>query len=417
MKVCVVGSGAREHALALVLARTAEVIVTPGNAGIEASVTGRLSVRSAPAEEIDADLFVIGPEAPLVDGLADRLRARGRLVFGPGAAGARLEGSKAHMKAVAASAGVPTARYGAFSDLDSARAFLRSLPGPYVVKTDGLAAGKGVLVTPDLAAAEADAADKLAGRSFGEAGRRVVIEEAMHGPELSLLVLSDGRRAVPLPPAADAKALLDGDNGPNTGGMGAYSPVPFVSPGVVDEVMERIVEPTLACLRRDGVDYRGVLYAGCMLTEEGPKLVEYNVRFGDPEAEVVLPRLQGDVSGLLASVAAGTLGETVEVDARAALCVVLAAAGYPGAPRSGDCIDGLAEAGTVEGVTVFHAGTTRAADGSVRTSGGRVLTVSALAPSLAEARINAYRAVDEIHFDGAQFRRDIGLAASNVAFG
>ena len=259
-------------------------MVTPGNPAIPGSVT-------TPPEAIEADLFVIGPEAPLVDGLADRLRAQGRLVFGPGADGARLEGSKAFMKELLASAGVPTAGHRAFTDPEPAIAYLRSLAAPFVVKTDGLAAGKGVLVTESIAEAEADVREKLSGESFGAAGERVVIEEGLTGPELSLLVVCDGTRAVPLAPAQDFKRLGDGDAGPNTGGMGAYSPVPGSGPEIVDLVMDRAVEPTLAALRAAGVDYRGVLYAGLMLTPDGPKVIEYNVRFGDPEAQVVLPRL------------------------------------------------------------------------------------------------------------------------------
>ena len=259
MRVCVVGGGGREHALAHVLARTADVVVTPGNAGIPWST-------AAPPEEVEADLVVIGPEAPLVDGLADRLRARGRRVFGPGADGARLEGSKAWMKELLDDAGVPTARHGTFGpgQLDAALAFLDTLDVA-VVKTDGLAAGKGVLVAADRAEAADDVRAKLAGTAFGEAGRTVVIEEGLSGPEVSLLCLCDGHRIVPLAPAQDHKRIFDGDQGPNTGGMGAYSPVPFLPASTVDEVIERMVEPTLAALRRRGIDYRGVLYAGLML--------------------------------------------------------------------------------------------------------------------------------------------------------
>ncbi len=300
MRVCVVGAGAREHVLAHVLGRTADVVVTPGSPGIPGSV-------ATPPAGVEADLYVVGPEAPLVAGLADELRAAGRLVFGPGADGARLEGSKAWMKQLVAAAGVPTARYQAFTEVEPAIAFLRSLPGPWVTKTDGLAAGKGVLVAPTLAEAEADVRAKLSGESFGDAGRTVVVEEGMTGPELSLLVVCDGTRAVPLAPAQDFKRVGDGDTGPNTGGMGAYSPVPGVGDDVVADVMDRFIAPTLAELRRRGIDYRGVLYAGLMLTPEGPKLVEYNVRFGDPEAQVVLPRLTTDLAGLLAAAAAGDL--------------------------------------------------------------------------------------------------------------
>ncbi|MBV8981367.1 MAG: phosphoribosylamine--glycine ligase, partial [Acidimicrobiia bacterium] len=331
MRVCVVGGGGREHALAHVLARTADVVVTPGNPGIPGSVV-------TPPEEVDADLYVVGPEQPLVDGLADRLRAKGKLVFGPGADGARLEGSKAWMKQVLADAGVPTARYGAFTDAGPALEFLKSLPGPYVVKTDGLAAGKGVLVTESIDEAADDVRSKLSGSAFGDAGRTVVIEEALDGPELSILAVCDGKRAVMLAPAQDFKRAGDGDSGPNTGGMGAYSPVPAAGADVVDAVMDTAVAPTLAALRGQGIDYRGVLYAGLMLTSDGPKVLEYNVRFGDPEAEVVLPRLSSDLAALLAEAAAGDLRSDPAFVDEACVTVVLASEGYPASPRTGDVI-------------------------------------------------------------------------------
>jgi phosphoribosylamine--glycine ligase len=275
MKVCVVGSGGREHALAIALGRTADVVVTPGNPGIP-GVTAEghlLSCSDAPPEEIEAGLFVIGPESPLVGGLADRLRASGRLVFGPGADGALLEGSKAYMKEVLAEAGVPTARHGVFTSSDEAIAYLRTLPGPWVVKTDGLASGKGVLVTESLADAEADVISKLSGEAFGDAGRRVVVEEALDGAECSVHVVCDGRRGVPRAAARDYNRIGDGDAGPNTGGMGSNSPVPAVGDELVGKVVDVCVEPLLASLRRRGVDYRGVLYAGLMLTSEGPKIL------------------------------------------------------------------------------------------------------------------------------------------------
>ena len=409
MNVCVVGSGAREHALALACARTADVVVTPGNPGIEGRSPQGNVLRStaAPPEEIEADLFVIGPEAPLVDGVADRLRGKGRLVFGPGVAGARLEGSKAYMKKLVAAAGVPTARFAVFDRTDDAIAHLRRSAGPYVVKTDGLAAGKGVLVTDDLTRAEEDVAAKLSGAAFGDAGRRVVIEEALIGREASLLALCDGMRALALPVARDYKRALDDDLGPNTGGMGACSPVPFVSDSDLDAAMDRIVLPTLAELRRRGIDYRGVLYAGLMLGDAGPQLVEFNVRFGDPETEVVLPRLGGDFAALLAAAAGGFVPDTIERVPNAAVCVVVAAHGYPGGPRRGDRIGGLEAAGRIEGVTVLHAGTRRGPDGVLRTDGGRVLAVTAVASTIEAAREGAYEAVDAIRIDGVQYRRDI----------
>jgi len=418
--VCVVGSGGREHALATVLGRTVDVIVTPGNPGIT-GVTGEghtLTSVPAPPEEIDADLYVIGPEAPLVDGLADRLRAAGRLVFGPGADGARLEGSKAFMKELLAEAGVPTARYGAFDDPEEAKAYLGTLPGPWVVKTDGLAAGKGVLVTSSREEAEADIDAKLSGTAFGAAGRRVVVEEGLTGSECSLLVLCDGHRLAALAPAQDFKRRDDLDAGPNTGGMGAYSPVPGVDDHLVDQLVEEAVAPLVAALVRRGIDYRGVLYAGLMLTPDGPKVLEFNVRFGDPETQVVLPRLDGDLAGLLAEVAAGALRTRPRFTGEAAVCVVMASEGYPESPRTGDAVEGLVDAARVEGVTVFHAGTAVPAGdarGGVVTAGGRVLGVTGLAPTLEQARARAYRGVEAISWPGAHVRTDIAREAAAEA--
>ena len=427
LRVCVVGGGGREHALAAVLGRDADVIVTPGNPGMAAA---GVAVTAAPAEELAADLFVVGPEDPLVNGLADRLRARGRLVFGPGADGARLEGSKVWMKQVLAEAGVPTASHASFgaAQADAAEAFLRAQRPPYVVKTDGLAAGKGVLVTGDLAEAIDDVRAKLAGRAFGKAGSRVVIEEGMTGPEVSVLAVCDGRRAVPLAPAQDHKRIRDGDEGPNTGGMGAYSPVPVVDDEIVGQVMDRAVEPTLAALRSKGIDYRGVLYAGLMLTDAGPRVLEFNVRFGDPEAQVVLPRLAGSLTDLLGAAAAGDLsgaaaaagptaaGPTAAAGAAAgadaAVCVVAASEGYPESPtRLGTPIDGVEVAGKVPGVTVFYAGVGADSTGRLVTAGGRVLAVTALGPDLAAARQRAYEGMSHITFAGMQYRRDIARTA------
>ncbi|MGI8777597.1 MAG: phosphoribosylamine--glycine ligase [Acidimicrobiales bacterium] len=406
MRVCVVGGGGREHALRNALAATAEVVVTPGNAGIPGSVV-------APPEEVEADLFVIGPEMPLVDGLADRLRARGALVFGPGADGARLEASKAWMKDVLGDAGVPTAGHATFTEIEPAVAHLRTLAPPYVVKTDGLAAGKGVLVTESLAEAVEDVAAKLAGRSFGDAGRRVVIEEGLTGPELSMLCVCDGTRVVPLAPAQDSKRLSDGDSGPNTGGMGAYSPVPLAGPQVVDAVVDSAVEPTLAALRARGIDYRGVLYAGLILTPDGPKVLEFNVRFGDPEAQVVLPRFAGDLAALLAEAAAGRLRTEPATRPDAAVTVVLAAEGYPTAARTGDAIGGLEAATAVPGVTVHCAGVQAGHAGSLMTAGGRVLQVTAMGTDLAEARARAYGAVSHVSWPGMQYRTDIARTAAD----
>jgi phosphoribosylamine---glycine ligase len=374
MRVHVVGGGAREHALRHVLSRTAEVVDSPAG----------------------SDLVVIGPEAPLSAGMADALRAEGHVVFGPGADGARMETSKAWMKEVLADAGIPTARHGSFASLqeDAAVRFLESLPGPYVVKTDYLMEGKGVLVTDDLAEAVADARAKL------EHGG-IVVEECMTGPELSLLCVCDGKRAVPLAPARDHKRVGTGDVGPMTGGMGAFSPVAGVDGPAIAKA---IVQPTLDALRDRGIDYRGVLYAGLMLTPEGPKVVEYNVRFGDPEAQVVLPRYAGDLAQLLHEAATGELvTEPTFVD-DAAVTVVLATGGYPVKPYdTGHPIAGLAEAEAMEGVTVYR----YAVDEAGRAAGGRVLSVTALGPTVADARERAYEAVGRISWRGMHFRTDI----------
>ena len=404
MKVCVVGSGGREAALAAVLSRTAEVLVTPGNPGIPGSV-------ATPPEQVDADLFVIGPEAPLVDGLADRLRAAGRLVFGPGADGAMIEGSKAWMKDLFAETGVPTADYRVCTDAAEAEAFFAEHGAPYVIKTDGLAAGKGVVVTDDLAAAKAAVADYLSGDAFGDAGTTLVVEEGMTGPEVSVFAVCDGKRAVLMQPAQDFKRIDDGDAGPNTGGMGAFSPYP-AGPELLAEVAERFIQPTLDALIARGIDYRGVLYAGLMLTPKGPKLLEYNCRFGDPETQVVLPLLTSDLAELLAQAAAGDLRDQPTFSADAAVTVICASEGYPASPRTGDVISGIAHAEAIDGVSVFVAGAASNADGHLITSGGRVLNVCGRGATLAEARAAAYAGVAKISWPGMHARTDIAAAAA-----
>jgi phosphoribosylamine--glycine ligase len=409
VQVVVVGSGGREHALATVLGRTAEVVVTPGNPGIAGSV-------ATPPEDLDADLFMIGPEAPMVDGLADRLRARGRLVLGPGADGARLEGSKAWMKQVLVDAGVPTARHGVFGagDLDGALAFLDTLPGLYVIKTDGLAAGKGVVVTESLAAARSAVRDYLSGAAFGPAGTTCVIEEGLTGPEVSVFALCDGTNAVLFGAAQDHKRVGDGDTGPNTGGMGAYTPVPVAGPDIERTILERAIEPTLHALRGRGIDYRGFLFCNAMLTPDGAKVLEYNVRFGDPEAQTILPLLTSDLAGHLAEAAAGALRTAPTFADEAAVTVVLAAEGYPQGPRTGDVIEGIAAAGALEGVTVFSAGVARDGDGRLVTGGGRVLNVVGRGADLAGARDRAYAGVDAISWPGRVVRRDIAASALSI---
>lgn len=413
MRVCVVGQGGREHAFASALAATADVVVTPGNPGIVGSTP-------ATATEIDADLYVIGPEGPLADGLADRLRAAGLLVFGPGADGAALESSKAWMKEVVSAAGVPTAGYATFASEPAQRraahAYLETLAPPYVIKTSGLAAGKGVLVTDDVASAHCDIDAKLDGTAFGDAGHRIVIEEGMRGPEVSLFALCDGRRAVLLPTAVrDHKRVGDGDRGPNTGGMGCVSPLADVDRAVCAELGALAFEPTLAELARRGVDYRGVLYAGFMLTPDGPRLLEFNVRFGDPEAQVTLPRITNDLALLLAGAAAGELSDEIVVSDDAMVCVVCAVEGYPAAPRTGDVISGLERAREVDGVTIFCAGVGTAdgqagSGGSLVTGGGRVLNVCGRGPDVATARDRAYQAVQHLHWPGMTYRTDIAAA-------
>jgi phosphoribosylamine---glycine ligase len=424
MRALVIGGGGREHALAWGLARSAsvdDVVAAPGNPGMEAVAecmpVDPLDPRAVAelADDVDADLVVVGPEAPLVRGVVDAVIERGRLAFGPTAAGAQLEGSKRWMKEVLQGAGVPTAAHGAFgaADLDAALAFLATLDGLYVVKTDGLAAGKGVLVTESLAEADDAVRRYLSGEAFGTAGTTVVIEEGLRGPELSLLVVCNGdpEGVVALAPAQDFKRARDGDTGPNTGGMGAYSPVPIVGDEMVDQVMATAVAPTLHALAAEGVSYRGVLYAGIMLTADGPKVLEYNVRFGDPETQVVVPRLASDLGELCAAAARGDALPDVRFVDDACVTVVLASESYPATPRVGDPIDGLDAAAELPDVVVFHAATSRRDDGAIVTAGGRVLAVTALGASLPEARSRAYDAVGRISWPGMQHRSDIAAHA------
>jgi phosphoribosylamine--glycine ligase len=407
----VIGSGAREHALAWALAKSADVVVTPGNPGIAAH---GITCVDTPSTELDAELFVIGPDQPVVDGLADLLRARGKTVVGPGADGARLEGSKAYLKEFLASANVPTAAYGVFDDEIEALAFLATMSPPYVIKTDGLAGGKGVLVTRDLDQASNDVREKLSGRAFAGAGRTVVIEEGLDGPECSLMVLCDGVNVTALVPSQDFKRLGDGDAGANTGGMGAFAPMTTLSANEVDDIMERIVAPTVRELKRRGIDYRGVLYAGIMMTSAGPKILEYNARFGDPETQVLVPLYGNGLFDLLLRVGEGRLEGALPVANGAAVTVILASHGYPQSPRRGDVITGLGSDGqlalAVEGVTVFHAGTAIDAHGHFVTAGGRVLAVTGVGETLAEARRRAYEGAALITFEGRVMRNDIALA-------
>jgi phosphoribosylamine--glycine ligase len=419
MRILVVGGGGREHALVWKICQSPlaeKVFCAPGNPG-----TARLAENVAiAADDVEAltrfavdgriDLVVVGPEAPLVLGLADRLTAAGVAVFGPSAAGARLEGSKAFAKEVMAAAGIPTASHGAFDALAPALAHVRAAGGRVVVKADGLAAGKGVVVCGDVAEAEAAVRSILVDRVHGDAGARVVIEERLEGPEASVIALSDGERVRILPPAQDHKRIFDGDRGPNTGGMGAFSPTPTVNSALLAEVEERVLLPTVREMARRGTPFRGALYAGLMLTPAGPKVLEFNARFGDPETQPILMRLRGDLVPALLAAARGDLSATsLAIDPRAAVGVVMAAEGYPGKVTTGDAIEG-AEGPFPAGVQVFQAGTRHGPDGRIVTSGGRVLTVCALGTDRADAAARAYGALERVHFRGAQFRRDIGRA-------
>jgi phosphoribosylamine---glycine ligase len=424
VKVLVLGGGGREHALCWALDRAesvTQVHCVPGNGGIsDVAVLHEGDPENAEdvgtlAGELGVDLVVVGPEAPLVAGVADALHDARIPVFGPTAEGARIEGSKAFAKDVMESAEVPTAAYWTGEDPGEAKEALARFAPPYVVKADGLAAGKGVRICAALAEAEEAVDEALVARAFGDAGARLVIEEFLHGPEVSLFGLCDGNTVVPLVPAQDFKRALDGDEGRNTGGMGAYSPVPAFDDELVKEVTETILRPTLSELRRRGVRFVGVLYAGLVLTAAGPRVLEFNARFGDPETQVVLPRLRTDLGELLLACATGQLGSfgPLAWDDRACVTVVLASGGYPGPYERGRQIHGLEAAGRVTGAAVFHAGTRREGD-RVVTAGGRVLAVSGLGATIAEARATAYAAADEITFEGLHRRSDIAAAPTGA---
>ena len=408
MRVLVIGSGGREHALALALARdpgVTEVHAAPGNPGMAAvaelhDVTADDGTAVADlAERIGADLVVIGPEAPLVAGVADAVRARGVACFGPSADAARLEGSKAFAKEIMAAADVPTAMAHVCTTSAEVEAALDAFGAPYVVKDDGLAAGKGVVVTDSRGEALAHAS----------ACGRVVVEEYLDGPEVSLFAITDGSCVLPLQPAQDFKRVADGDTGPNTGGMGAYTPLPWAPEGLVAEVTERVLQPTVDEMARRGTPFSGLLYAGLALTSRGVRVIEFNARFGDPETQPLLALLDSPLGVLLDAAARGTLDDVPAPRWKpgAAVAVVVASKDYPATPRTGDLIHGLADAERVEGVDVVHAGTARGADGALVTSGGRVLAVTAVGADVADARARAYDAVGRIRIDGSHHRTDI----------
>lgn len=420
MKVLVIGGGGREHALAWKLAqspRVTEVFVAPGNAGtaLEANVTNvDLSVSDldglvAFAENNAIDYTVVGPEAPLVDGVVDRFEAKGLRCFGPRADCAQLEGSKAFTKEFLKRHNIPTAAYDTFTDVEQALAYLDEVGAPIVVKADGLAAGKGVILAETLDEAKSAVKDMLQGNQFGDAGSRVVIEEFLTGEEASFIVMVDGTDVLPLASSQDHKAAYDGDTGPNTGGMGAYSPAPVVDQMCHNRIMSEVIQPTIHGLAADGLRYRGFLYAGIMVTADGtPKVLEYNCRFGDPETQPILFRLKSDLLDLIEAACHGSLGDQIALwDSRAALGVVMAAPGYPGDYPNGAAIS-LGQ--DIEDTKVFHAGTAMSGDQPV-TSGGRVLCVTALGSGVTEAQAKAYERLKTVQFEGAEYRTDIGYRA------
>ena len=417
--ILLLGSGGREHALAKKLAespRCGTLYIAPGNGGtLQEGVNVALAeddpeAVAAFAREEGIGLVVIGPEAPLVAGVADAVRAAGIACFGPGAKGAQMEGSKRFSKELMERAGIPTAAYGSFTDEEAALAYVREQGAPLVVKADGLAAGKGVVVATEQGQAEEAVRECFAG-AFGDAGSTVVIEECLTGPECSLLAFTDGKTVRPMATAQDHKRALEGDRGPNTGGMGVYSPVPIVTDEELD-VMKQVMVDTVAELAAEGIDYRGCLYGGFMLTPEGPKVLEFNARFGDPETQVILPRLENDLVDVMLACAEQRLDE-VELSWRDewAVAVVLTSAGYPGSYEKGKVITGVEDADALDGVTVYHAGTAVTDTGELVTSGGRVLAVTALGDTFEAARDLAYAACEKIDFEGKTLRHDIGLKA------
>ena len=419
MNVLVIGSGGREHALCWKLRQSSmvkDLYCAPGNGGtaldavnVDIDISEHQQVAEF-CEEKDIELVVVGPEAPLAVGITDYLEKEGINVFGPSYAAARMESSKIFAKELMGRYNIPTAGFRIFDDFDKAEEYIRSKGAPLVVKAYGLAAGKGVIVTEDVEEAVTAARDMIVEKKFGGAGSRIIVEECLFGEEASILVVTDGKNIIPLATSQDHKRAYDGDAGPNTGGMGAYSPAPVIDDALFEKITETIVRPTIEALAKENIVYKGVLYAGLMITADGPKVLEYNVRFGDPETQAILPRMKSDLAQLLLATAKGELeGKTVEWDRDECVCVVLASGGYPGSYEKGKKITGLEEA-VAEGAVVFHAGTRTEGDDIV-TSGGRVLNVTAKGPDIKEAVANTYRAVGKIHFDGMHYRKDIGYKA------
>lgn len=420
LKVLVVGSGGREHTLVWKLAQSdkiSKIYCAPGNAGIaQIAECVSLGVEDIPGivdfcQKETIDLVVVGPELPLTLGLVDALEKAGIKAFGPKQKAAELEGSKVFSKNLMARYGIPTARYGVFSDLQQAKDFAREISGPWVVKADGLAAGKGVLICSTLEETDAAIEMVLVKRFFGTAGEKVIIEEFLRGEELSLMAFCDGHTVVPMVSAQDHKRVFSGDQGPNTGGMGAYSPAPVATPRLCKEIEEKVLQPTLKAMAQEGRFFKGILYAGMMITEQGPRVLEFNARFGDPETQVVLPRLQTDLVEIILAVIEERLANLkIEWREEACVSVVVASGGYPGNYEKGFPINGLAE--VPEEVLIFHSGTSLQ-EGKIVTAGGRVLAVTALGNSLQEAVDLAYRGVKEIKFQGVHFRDDIAYRAFN----
>jgi len=420
VNILVVGSGGREDALTWKIAqspRVAKLYCTPGNPGMARHAecvnigVNDFDALAAFAKENAVDLVVVGPEDPLAGGIVDRLAAEGIKAFGPCAAAAQLEASKAFAKNVMAKYGIPTAAYGEFDDADAAITYIKEKGAPIVIKADGLAAGKGVTVAQNVDQAIAAVQEAMVSRSFGEAGAKIIVEECLFGEEASILAFTDGATIIPMVASQDHKPAFDDDQGPNTGGMGAYSPAPVVTDTLSKEIFDRELQPCVEGLRQEGITYKGVLYAGLMITSDGPKVVEFNCRFGDPETQVVLPRLKSDLVDVMEACCDGTLGSmTLEWDEQACVSVVMASGGYPRAYAKGLAITGIPEAEREAGVVVFHAGTTLD-NNTLVTGGGRVLNVTAVGPDIASTIAKAYKGVKQISFDKAHYRTDIGKKA------